>query len=117
MSELVNKRQMIDQILGGLGFAAWTSVYPLYWEWVAPNVDKYKYNVANGSRNSTSSASRSGRRRIRVDSKGNNLSFTLTNSENTRRQQMAQIFADEAKKAGVEVKTNFIPFNQPLDTI
>ncbi|AWN23769.1 ABC transporter substrate-binding protein [Deinococcus irradiatisoli] len=119
MSQLVNKDQMIDQVLGGLGVAAWTSVYPLYSDWVAPNVDKYKYNpaAANKALDALGFKKR-GADGIRVDSKGNRLSFTLvTNSENNRRQQMATIFADEAKKAGVEVKTNFIPFNQALEII
>lgn len=119
MSELVNKPQMIDQVLGGLGVPAWTSVYPLYSDWVAPNVDKYKYNVAEANKKLDELGfSKRGADGIRVDSKGNRLSFSLlTNSENNRRQQLAQIFADEAKKAGVEVKTNFIPFSQALEII
>lgn len=119
MSQLVNKDQMIDQVLGGLGVPAWTSVYPLYKEWVAPGVDKYKYNPAAANKALDALGySKRGADGIRVDSKGNRLSFTLmTNSENNRRQQMARIFADEAKKAGVEVKTNFIPFNQALQII
>lgn len=119
MSQLVNKDQMIDQVLGGLGVAAWTSVYPLYSEWVSPNVDKYKYNVAAANKALDALGfKKRGADGIRVDSKGNRLSFSLlTNSENNRRQQMAQIFSDEAKKAGVEVKTNFIPFNQALGII
>lgn len=119
MSELVNKPQMIDQVLGGLGVPAWTSVYPLYSEWVAPNVDKYKYNVADANKKLDELGfKKRGADGIRVDGKGNRLSFTLlTNSENNRRQQLAQIFSDEAKKAGVEVKTNFIPFNQALEII
>ena len=46
MSMLVNKDAIIDQVLGGLGVPAWTSVYPLYRDWVAPNVDKYKFDPA-----------------------------------------------------------------------
>jgi peptide/nickel transport system substrate-binding protein len=119
MSQLVNKDQMIDQVLGGLGVPAWTSVYPLYGEWVAPNVDKYKYNVAAANKALDALGfKKRGADGIRVDGKGNRLSFNLvTNSENNRRQQMARIFADEAKKSGVEVKTNFIPFNQALELI
>ncbi|NVP29365.1 ABC transporter substrate-binding protein, partial [Vibrio cholerae O1 biovar El Tor] len=30
MSQLVNRDQIIDQVLGGLGVPAYTSVYPLY---------------------------------------------------------------------------------------
>ena len=86
---------------------------------VAPNVDKYKYNRgAAGKALDALGFSKRGKDGIRVDSKGNRLSFSLlTNSENNRRQQMAQIFSDEAKKAGVEVKTNFIPFSQALEII
>ncbi len=50
MSQLVNKPQMLDQVLGGLGVEAWTSVYPLYAEWVAPNVNKYKFNPADAGK-------------------------------------------------------------------
>ncbi|WP_407570976.1 ABC transporter substrate-binding protein [Deinococcus altitudinis] len=116
MSMLVNKDAIIDQVLGGLGVAAWTSVYPLYSEWVAPNVDKYKYNPAAAAALLKSMGyTKKGSDGILVDAKGNRLSFTLaTNSENNRRQQIARLFVDEAKKVGVEVKTNFIPFNQLL---
>lgn len=116
MSMLVNKDAIIDQVLGGLGVAAWTSVYPLYSDWVAPNVDKYKYNPAAAAALLKSMGyTKKGSDGILVDAKGNRLSFTLaTNSENNRRQQIARLFVDEAKKVGVEVKTNFIPFNQLL---
>ncbi|GGJ53351.1 putative ABC transporter-binding protein [Deinococcus roseus] len=118
MSMLVNKDAMIDQVLGGFGFAAWTSVYPLYSDWIAPNVDKYKFNPAGATKLLTAMGFKKGSDGILQDSKGHKLSFTLiTNSENNRRQQLARLFADEAKKVGVDVKTNFIPFNQLLDTI
>ena len=116
MSMLVNKDAIIDQVLGGLAVPAWTSVYPLYSEWVAPGVDKYKFNpTAAAALLKSMGFTKKGSDGILVDSKGNRLSFTLaTNSENNRRQQIARLFVDEAKKAGVEVKTNFIPFNQLL---
>ncbi len=118
MSMLVNKEAMIDQILGGFGFAAWTSVYPLYKDWVAPNVDKYKYNPTAAAKLLADMGFKKGKDGVLQDSKGRKLSFTLiTNSENNRRQQIARLFADEAKKVGVDIKTNFIPFNQLLDTI
>ncbi|WP_425147880.1 ABC transporter substrate-binding protein [Deinococcus sp.] len=119
MSMLVNKDAMIDQVLGGLGVAAYTSVYPLYSDWVAPNVDKYKFNPTSANKLLDELGfKKRGADGIRMDGKGNKLSFTLlTNSENNRRQQLSRLFADEAKKAGVDVKTQFIPFNQLLDTI
>ncbi|WP_034336366.1 ABC transporter substrate-binding protein [Deinococcus misasensis] len=118
MSMLVNKEAMIDQVLGGFGFAAWTSVYPLYKDWVAPNVDKYKYNPAGAAKLLAQMGFKKGKDGMLQDSKGRKLSFILiTNSENNRRQQLARLFADEAKKVGVDVKTNFIPFNQLLDTV
>ena len=119
MNMLVNKDAMLDLALGGLGQAAWTSVYPVYKDWVAPNVDKFKFNpTAAAKLLDEIGYSKKGADGIRVDGKGSKLSFTLlTNSENTRRQALAKIFQEEAKKAGVEVKTNFIPFNQLLDTV
>ncbi|ADV67688.1 ABC transporter substrate-binding protein [Deinococcus maricopensis] len=119
MSMLVDKDAIVDQVLGGLGVAAWTSVYPLYKDWIAPDVDKYKFNPAQANKVLDSLGfKKRGADGIRVDGKGNRLSFTLTtNGENTRRQQMARLFADEAKKAGVEVKTSFVPFNQLLGVV
>jgi len=114
MSMLVNKDAIIDQVLGGLGVPAWTSVYPLYSEWVAPNVDKYKFNpAAAAALLKKMGFTKKGSDGVLMDAKGNRLSFTLdTNSENNRRQQIARLFVDEARKVGVEVKTNFIPFTQ-----
>jgi len=119
MSQLMNREQIIDQVLGGLGVAAYTSVYPLYDEWVAPGVDKYKYNPAAAAKTLDALGfAKRGSDGIRVNSKGQRLSFTLsTNSENPRRQQIARIFSDEAKKIGVEVKTNFTPFPQLLEVV
>lgn len=119
MSQLVNREQIIDQVLGGLGVPAYTSVYPLYEDWVATGVDKYKYNPAAAAKTLDALGfTRRAADGIRVDRQGRRLSFTLnTNSENPRRQQIARIFADEAKKIGVEVKTSFVPFNQLLEVV
>jgi peptide/nickel transport system substrate-binding protein len=119
MSQLVNREQIIDQVLGGLGVPAYTSVYPLYSDWVAPGVDRFKFDPAAASRTLDAIGfKKRGADGIRVDAKGNRLSFTLnTNSENPRRQQIANIFKDEAKKIGVEVKTGFVPFNQLLEVV
>nr|WP_246351125.1 ABC transporter substrate-binding protein [Deinobacterium chartae] len=117
MSQLVNKEAMVDLVLGGLGKPVYTSVYPLYDQWVAPGVDKYKFNPQAAAKTLADLGfKKKGPDGILVDGSGRKLEFTLiTNSENTRRQQLAKIFADEAKKVGVSVKTSFIPFNQLLD--
>jgi peptide/nickel transport system substrate-binding protein len=119
MSMLTNKEAMIDLVLGGLGTPAYTSVYPLYKEWVAPNVDRYKFNPTEAAKLlSDLGFKKKGADGILVDGRGNKLTFTLlSNSENTRRQGYAKIFQDEAKKVGVDVKTSYIPFNQLLDIV
>nr|WP_221277027.1 ABC transporter substrate-binding protein [Deinobacterium chartae] len=116
MSQLVNRDAMVDLVLGGLGTATYTSVYPVYTDWIAKGVDKYKFNPQAAAKTLAALGFKRGKDGILVDKTGRKLEFTLiTNSENTRRQQIAKIFADEAKKIGVKVNTSFIPFNQLLE--
>jgi peptide/nickel transport system substrate-binding protein len=113
LSMLTNRDAMVDLTLGGLGQPTYTGVYPVFTSWISKDADKYKYNVAQANAYLDALGfQKRGADGIRVDGKGNRLSFNLTtNAENTRRQQFAGILKEDFKKAGVEINTSFIAFN------
>ncbi|EYB68221.1 peptide ABC transporter periplasmic peptide-binding protein [Deinococcus phoenicis] len=113
-SMIVNRDAMVDLTLGGLGAPTYTGVYPVYKDWVASGVDKYKFNPAGAIKLLNELGfTKKGPDGVLVDKNGNKLEFTLiTNAENTRRQGFAKIIQDEAKKIGMKVNTSFIAFNQ-----
>lgn len=114
LSMLTNRDAMVDLALGGLGQATYTGVYPVFKSWIYPEADKYKYNpTAANKMLDDMGFKKKGADGIRVDSQGNRLAFTLiANAENNRRQQFAGIMKEEFKKAGIDLTTSFIAFNQ-----
>ncbi|GAA5531746.1 ABC transporter substrate-binding protein [Deinococcus aluminii] len=118
-SMIVNRDAMVDLTLGGLGQPTYTGVYPVYKDWVATGVDKYKYNPAGAIKLlSELGFTKKAPDGVLMDRNGNRLEFTLiTNAENTRRQGFAKIIQDEAKKIGMKVNTSFIAFNQMTDML
>lgn len=114
MSMLMNREAMVDLTLGGLGAPTYTSVYPVYKDWIPSGMDKYKFNPAAATKLLAELGfTKKGSDGYLVDKAGNKLEFTLiTNAENTRRQGYAKIIQDEAKKVGVKINTSFIAFNQ-----
>lgn len=113
MSMLMNRDAMVDLALGGLGQATYTSVYPVYKDWIPSGMDKYKFNPTAAAKLLGELGFKKGKDGILADKAGNKLEFTLiTNAENTRRQTYAKVIQDEAKKVGVKINTSFIAFNQ-----
>ncbi|MDO4244802.1 MAG: ABC transporter substrate-binding protein [Deinococcus sp.] len=113
MSMLMNREAMVDLTLGGLGQPTYTSVYPVYKDWIPSGMDKYKFNPTAAAKLLAELGFKKGKDGILADKAGNKLEFTLiTNAENTRRQGYAKIIQDEAKKVGVKINTSFIAFNQ-----
>lgn len=119
MSMLADREAMVDLVLGGLGTPTYTGVYPVYKDWVASGVDKYKYNAQGAAKLLAELGyKKKDKDGYLVDAKGRRLEFTLTtNAGNARREQFAKIFAESAKKVGVKVNTNFIAFNQMTDQL
>jgi peptide/nickel transport system substrate-binding protein len=113
MSHITNRAAMVDIVLGGLGAPAYSSVYAAFKDWVSPNVQKFDYNLeaAKGLLAKVGFSKRNSDGWL-VDRSGKILEFDLnTNAGNNNREQMAKIFADEAKKIGVKVNFKPIDFN------
>jgi peptide/nickel transport system substrate-binding protein len=113
MSHLTNRAGMVDLALGGLGQPAYTSVYLAFKDWVSPTAKKFDFNL-EAARTLLGRAGFTKRNSDGwlVDRNNKVLEFDLnTNAGNTVREQLARIFADEAKKVGVKVNFKPIDFN------
>jgi peptide/nickel transport system substrate-binding protein len=113
MSHLSNRAAMVDIVFGGLAQPAYTSVYLPFTSWVSGNAKKYDYNLeAAKGLLEKAGFSRKNSEGFLVDRSGKVLEFDITtNAGNIQREQMAKIFADEAKKVGVKVNFKPIDFN------
>ncbi len=112
MSHLVDREAMARLVFGGLAQPAYTSVYAVLEEWINPDVTTYPYDP---ERAATLLAELGFSERdadgFLVNAEGRRLSFNLvTNAGNDQREQMAQIFADTAREAGVQVNVRPIAF-------
>ncbi|CAM3790523.1 ABC transporter substrate-binding protein [Deinococcus frigens] len=117
MSHVANRQAMIQLALGGLGTETYFSVYPIFKSQIDAGLKagapQYKYDIAQAKKLLAQIGySKTNSEGYLVDSKGKVLEFNLaTNSGNTTREQLGQIFKDEAKKAGVKVNFTPIDFN------
>ncbi|QFP76650.1 ABC transporter substrate-binding protein [Deinococcus sp. AJ005] len=117
MSHIANRDAMIKLALGGLGTETYFSTYPIFKSQLdagqKAGAPQYKYDLAQA----TKLLAQIGYKKKNadgylVDAKGKVLEFNLaTNSGNTTREQLGQIFKDEAKKVGVKVNFTPIDFN------
>ncbi|MGY2892225.1 ABC transporter substrate-binding protein [Deinococcus sp. UYEF24] len=113
MSMLANRDAMVQLALGGLGVPTYYSVYPVFKNYISDSAPKYPYNLAGATKLLAQMGfTKKGSDGILVNAQGQKLEFTLaTNSGNTTRAQLGQIFTDEAKKIGVKVNFTPIDFN------
>ncbi|MFK7603524.1 ABC transporter substrate-binding protein [Deinococcus sp. SM5_A1] len=117
MSHIANRDAMIKLALGGLGSEVYFSVYPIFKDQtdagIKAGAPQYKYDLAQASKLlSQIGYKKKNADGYLVDSKGKVLEFNLaTNAGNTVREQLGQIFRDEAKKVGVKVNFTPIDFN------
>ncbi|MBB6099577.1 peptide/nickel transport system substrate-binding protein [Deinobacterium chartae] len=114
MAHLVNKKDMVEIAMGGLGQPQWSPVSLGAKQFIKSNVKKYEYNTAQalkllgelGYRKKNAQG-------ILVDAQGKPLSFTfVTNQGNIVREKIAQIFAEDLKKVGIDVRYRPIDFNE-----
>lgn len=119
MSHLVDREAIIELVYGGAAQPMWSNVYQVLEYWVNPDVPQYGYDpeaaaalLANlGFRERNSDG-------FLVNSEGQELGFTLvTNAGNPQREQIAQIFADSAREAGVNVTVQALDFNLMVDQL
>ncbi|WP_407539285.1 ABC transporter substrate-binding protein [Deinococcus radiomollis] len=113
MSMLANRDAMVQLALGGLGVPTYYSVYPVFKNYISDSAPKYPYNLDGAAKLLAQMGfTKKGSDGILVNAQGQKLEFTLaTNSGNTTRAQLGQIFTDEAKKIGVKVNFTPIDFN------
>lgn len=117
MSHIANRDAMIKLALGGLGSEVYFSVYPIFKDQtdagLKAGAPEYKYDLAQASKLLAQIGyKKKNADGYLVDSKGKVLEFNLsTNAGNTVREQLGQIFRDEAKKVGVKVNFTPIDFN------
>ncbi len=113
MSHLTNRAAMVDLVYGGLAQPAYSSVYAAFTQWVSPDLKKFDYNVeAATALLAKAGFSKKNGEGYLVNKAGKVAEFDLTtNSGNNQREQLAKIFADEAKKAGVKVNFKPVDFN------
>jgi peptide/nickel transport system substrate-binding protein len=113
LSHLTNRAAMIDLVYGGLAQPAYSSVYAAFTQWISPDLKKFDYNVeAATALLAKAGYSKKNSEGYLVNKAGKVAEFDLTtNSGNNQREQLAKIFADEAKKAGVKVNFKPVDFN------
>jgi peptide/nickel transport system substrate-binding protein len=113
LSHLTNRAAMVDLVYGGLAQPAYSSVYAAFTQWISPDLKKFDYNVeAATALLAKAGFSKKNSEGYLVNKAGKVAEFDLTtNSGNNQREQLAKIFADEAKKAGVKVNFKPVDFN------
>ncbi len=114
MAYLMDKDSMIELALGGLGQPQWSPISIPVKQFFTDDVAKYEYNPKKaaalladlGFRKKNADG-------VLVDASGHPLSFSLaTNQGNNVREKIAEIFAEDAKAIGVDVKYAPINFNE-----
>jgi len=114
MAYLMDKDSMIELALGGLGQPQWSPISIPVKQFFTDDVTKYEYNPKKaaalladlGFRKKNADG-------VLVDASGHPLSFNLaTNQGNNVREKIAEIFAEDAKAIGVDVKYAPINFNE-----
>ncbi|PYE54779.1 ABC transporter substrate-binding protein [Deinococcus yavapaiensis] len=119
MSQLANRAAMVKLVLGGLGSEVYTSVYPVFNSFIPKDLKTFKYDPAAAVKTLAGLGyTKKDSSGYLVNAKGDRVEFDLvTNAGNKEREQMMQIFADEAKKVGVKVNAKSIDFNNLVNAL
>ena len=113
MSHLANRARMVTEVYAGAAAPTYTSVYAAFPDWVSSTAPKFDFNLqAAKTLLAGLGYSQTNTDGYLTDGTGKVLEFNLaTNSGNAQREQIAAIFADEAKNAGVKVNVLKLDFN------
>ncbi|MFW5683588.1 MAG: ABC transporter substrate-binding protein [Spirochaetota bacterium] len=114
MAHLVDRETIIDNIAFGFGYPQYSFVprfSPYYWEGSDEAAFQYDPNTAADMLDSIDYIDRDGDG-WREDPNGNKISLTLsTNSGNSVRESIIELFSQEASGVGIEIDVNPIDFN------
>lgn len=114
MAHLVDRETIINNIAFGFGYPQYSFVprfSPYYWDGADDAAFQYDPNMAADMLDSIDYIDRDGDG-FREDPNGNRISLTLsTNSGNSVREQIIELFAQEASRVGIEINVNPIDFN------
>ncbi len=113
MSHLVNRSAIIDIAYGGQATPAYSSVYEVFKDWVAPKISKYDFNPEAATKllSGLGYAKKNGAGYL-VNAKGRVLEFDLMYGASEKTDAAtAQIIRDEAKKVGVKMNLRPLDIN------
>lgn len=119
MSHLVDREAMVDLVYGGAAEPMWTNVYRLFSDWVSPDAARFPYDPERAAELLAELGySQRNDDGVLVNRDGDELSFRMvTNAGNSEREQILQIFADEARAIGVEVDAQPLDFSLLVDQL
>lgn len=114
MAHLMDKDAMIELALGGLGKPQWSPISIPVKQFFTDDVAKFEYNPEKAAQLLAEIGFRTKNADgILVDASGRPLEFRLaTNQGNNVREKIAQLFTEDAKAIGVNVKYAPINFNE-----
>ena len=114
IAHLMDKDSMIELALGGLGKPQWSPISIPVKQFFTDDVAKFEYNPEKAAQLLAEIGFRTKNADgILVDASGRPLEFRLaTNQGNNVREKIAQLFTEDAKAIGVNVKYAPINFNE-----
>ena len=115
MAHLIDRQTIINNIAFGFGYPQYSFVWtvsPYYWEGAAAAALKYDPERAGELLDSIGYVDRDGDG-VREDPDGNKIELILnTNAGNTVREQIGELFSQEARNAGIDVTFKPEAFNE-----
>ena len=115
MAHLIDRQTIINNIAFGFGYPQYSFVWtvsPYYWQGAADAAFKYDPERAKELLDSIDYVDRDGDG-VREDADGNKIELILnTNSGNDVREQIGELFSQEAKAAGIDVTFKPEAFNE-----
>ncbi len=107
LSWAIDRKAIVDRVLGGEGLPGSTVIPPLYPQWHLDPANPYTYDPAKAAQLLDAAGYPVGADGVRADAKGNRLSFRLiyrTEAEGASSQKSAEFVQSYLKEIGVEVE-------------
>jgi len=119
MAHIIDREAIIELVYGGAAEPMYSGVYLPNAFWLDDSVPRYEYDPERAiellARAGFSQRDAQG---YLVNAEGRRISFTLaTNAGNNQREQITQIFADDAQAIGVDVTATALDFSLLVDQL